>query len=108
MAATLQHDSTFAKDAYYINAMFALVARMGNTSSPCERWGHELKLFWVPERTQPTSGLVHRLHGRLAGLRGNGLDEEFLDVLAASMARRDEAGSQRNAPRDGNGRAMAS
>jgi len=37
IAASLQHDARFAKPAYYINAMFAMVVRFGNTSSPCER-----------------------------------------------------------------------
>ena len=107
VAATLQHESFFAKDAYYVNAMFALIVRLGNTSSACERWGHELKLLWDPESTQTTSGLIHRLHGRLAGLRGNGTDEAFLDVVAASMLRLDQAADKRCAPRSGNSHALA-
>ena len=74
IAASLQHEARFAKPAYYINVMFALVVRFGNTSAPCERWAHELKLLWDPQRTQPTSSLIHRLHGRVAGLRGDGTD----------------------------------
>ena len=101
------HDCTVKNGAFYINAMFSVVRSMGNTSSACERWGHELKLLWDPQRTQTTTGLIHRLHGRLCGLRGNGTDEHLLDVIASSMSRCGEATSWRNAPRAGNGRAMA-
>lgn len=80
VAASLQHETWFAKPAYYINAMFALPVRFGSTSSQCEKWAHELKLLWDPQRTQPTSALIHRLHGRLAGLRGDGADELFLQA----------------------------
>ena len=122
VASSLQHEHAFSvsppvrfKDvpepvkngAYYINAMFSVVVRMGNTSSACERWGHELKLLWDPQKTQTTTGLIHRLHGRLCGLRGNGTDEHLLDVIASSMSRCGEATSWRNAPRIRNGRALA-
>ena len=122
VASSLQHEHAFSvsppvgftdladevkNGAFYINAMFSVVVRMGNTSSACERWGHELKLLWDPQRTQTTTGLIHRLHGRLCGLRGNGTDEHLLDVIASSMSRCGEATSWRNAPRAGNGRAMA-
>ena len=108
VAASLQHESIFAKDCFYVNAMFAVYVRMGHTSSPCERWGHELKLLWDPEKTQPTSGLLHRLHGRLAGLRGNGTDEALLDVVADAMLGVDANLDVRSKPRCGKGRALQS
>ena len=95
----------FAKPAYYINALFALAVRINNTSSPCERWGHELKLLWDPQRTQPTSALIHRLVGRVFGLRGDGTDEAFLQVLHDGMMQRPTGYHQKF--RNMSGRALA-
>jgi hypothetical protein len=107
VAASLQHEAIFAKDCYYVNAMFAVYVRMGSTSSPCERWGHELKLLWDPERTQPTSALLNRLHGRLVGLRGNGTDEVLLDMVADVMlGLGSERRDWRSKPRSRNCRAL--
>ena len=105
VAASLQHEARFAKPAYYINAMFALVVRFGNTSSPCERWAHELKLLWDPQRTQPASTLIHRLHGRVAGLRGDGTDEAFLHAVQKDWANRPNG--FRHKPRNRRGQALA-
>ena len=84
--------SSFREAIFCINAMFALVVRFGNTSSPCERWAHERKFLWDPERTQPTSTLIHRLHGRVAGLRGDGTDEPLLHALHSEIVKQNTPG----------------
>ena len=105
IAASLLHDARFAKPAYYINAMFAMVVRFGNTSSACERWAHELKLLWDPEETQPSTALIHRLHGRVTGLRGDGTDEAFLEALERELT--PKPATFRNKQRARKGQALA-
>ena len=107
IAASLQHDARFAKPAYYINVLFAMVVRFGNTSSPCERWAHELKLLWNPEKTQCTSTLMHRLQGRVAGFRGDGTDEALLEALERQMTLDPAKRAAHNVQRNRRGIALA-
>ena len=115
IAASLQHDARFAKPAYYINVLFAMVVRFGNTSSPCERWAHELKLLWNAQKTQTTptlihrlkKTLIHRLHGRAAGFRGDGTDEALLEALEREMTLDLAEQAAHNIPRNRRGQALA-
>ena len=85
VAASLEQCADFAAGCYCINSWFCRCRRVGSTESPCERWVGCLKYLYNSITGPTTTTLTQRTTMRLAGIRGDGTDEAFVQALAAKM-----------------------
>ena len=102
IAADLEQSRYFADGCYHVNSLFCLSRRFGSTEAACERWIGGLKYLFHPVQGPTTTTLVQRLRARVAGVRGNGADEAFVQLLAQELhGRRRRMSTNRCASRRG-------
>ncbi len=106
IAASLEQSASFSDGCYHMNAMFAFVRRLGKTSSWCERWAKHFKWLYSDWQGPSSTTVIHRLQGRIGGLRGDGTDEDLLRQVSASLMPSDPTAPYRCQPRNANFRAL--
>ena len=88
-AQDIQCDTHFSNDCWHIVCLYHRCRRLAGTESPAESWFSALKLLYDPRHGPGIGSLAERLQLRIAGLRGNGADDEVVQKIASHVASMD-------------------
>lgn len=81
----IQGERYFSDDCWHIVRIYHRARRMCGTEAPCESWFSALKLLYDPRHGPSIGSLAERMELRIAGLRGNGADDAFVERLASHI-----------------------
>ena len=93
-AQEIQCDTHFSNDCWHIVRLYHRCRRLAGTESPAESWFSALKLLYDPRHGPGIGSLAERLQLRVAGLRGNGADDEVVQQIASHVAAMDPRNSR--------------
>ena len=87
ICATLETNKNWVRrnQMWHVVNMLHRSRHLGGNETPGERWTGVLKCFWNPVLGPCTRTIVNRVKLRLAGVRGDGMDEDFVRMVAASF-----------------------
>ena len=83
----LQNEKEFSANCWHIHRMFHRARRCGGTEAPCESWFSQLKYVYDARHGPEIGSLAEKLSLRVAGLRGNGGDDQIVRAIAAYFSK---------------------
>jgi hypothetical protein len=88
LVASIEQNRQFSYACHHVHTMFAFTRRMTGTESPCESYFNHLKYLYTPITGPTTTTLCQQVRCRAAGLRGDGLDDAIIEIIAKPLHER--------------------